>query len=35
MKKKEWLRRKWKEDKDKSHLEIYAFKCRENKKRFI
>ena len=31
MRKEEWLRRKWREDKDKSHLEICVFKCRENK----
>ena len=31
MRKEEWLRRKWKEDKDKSHLEICSIKCRENK----
>ena len=31
MRKEEWLRRKWREDKDKFHLEICAFMCRENK----
>ena len=31
MRKEEWLRRKWREDKDKPHLEICAFKFRENK----
>ena len=31
MRKEEWLRRKWREDKDKSYLEICAFKYRQNK----
>ena len=35
MRKDECLRRKWKEEKEESHLEICAFKCRKNKKRFI
>ena len=35
MRKEKCWRRKWKEDKDNFHLEICAFKCRENKKRFI
>ena len=35
MRKEECLRRKWKEEKEDSHLKICVFKCRENKKRFI
>ena len=34
MRKDECLRRKWKEEKEESHLEICAFKCRGKKNLF-